>query len=62
MRASVLLTAPAHAVERATGTRASLAQRLVAAGERVVDVLPKLAARVRLLDNHHSDKTDRSTN
>ena len=35
-----------------------LAQQLVAAGERVVDVPPKLAARVRLLDNNHSDKTD----
>ena len=54
--------APAHAVEGATGTRALLAQQLVAAGERLVDVPPKLAGRVRLLDNHHSDKTDRSTN
>jgi transposase len=31
---------------------------LVAAGETVLDVPPKLAARVRLLDNDHSDKTD----
>jgi transposase len=46
------------AVEGATGTGALLAQQLVAAGEQVVDVPPKLAARVRLLDNHHSDKTD----
>lgn len=46
------------AVEGATGTGALLAQQLVAAGERVVDVPPKLAARVRLLDNNHSDKTD----
>ena len=46
------------AVEGATGTGALLAQQLVAAGEPVVDVPPKLAARVRLLDNNHSDKTD----
>ena len=38
------------AVEGATGTGALPAQQLVAAGERVVDVPPKLAARVRLLD------------
>ena len=37
------------AVEGATGTGALLAQQLVTAGERVVDVPPKLAARVRLL-------------
>ena len=46
------------AVEGARGTGALLAQQLVAAGERVVDVTPKLAARVRALDNEHSDKTD----
>jgi transposase len=46
------------AVEGATGTGALLAQQLVAAGEQVLDVPPKLAARVRLLDNNHSDKTD----
>ena len=46
------------AVEGATGTGALLAQQLVAAGEQVVDVPPKLAARVRLLDNNHNDKTD----
>jgi transposase len=46
------------AVEGATGTGALLAQQLVAAGETVLDVAPKLAARVRLLDNNHSDKTD----
>jgi transposase len=46
------------AVEGATGTGALLAQQLVAGGERVVDVPPKLDARVRLLDNNHSDKTD----
>jgi transposase len=46
------------AVGGATGTGALLAQQLVAAGERVVDVPPTLAARVRLLDNNHSDKTE----
>lgn len=46
------------AVEGATGTGALLAQQLVAVGETVLDVPPKLAARVRLLDNDHSDKTD----
>jgi transposase len=46
------------AVEGATGTGALLAQQLVAVGETVLDVPPKLAARVRLLDNNHSDKTD----
>ena len=37
------------AVEGATGLGYLLAQQLVAAGERVLDVQPKLAARVRLL-------------
>jgi transposase len=46
------------AVEGATGTGALLAQQLVTAGETVLDVPPKLAARVRLLDNDQSDKTD----
>jgi Transposase len=46
------------AVEGATGIGALLAQQLVAAGEKVLDVPPTLAARVRLLDNNHSDKTD----
>ena len=46
------------AVEGATGTGALLARQLVAAGEVVVDVPPKVAARVRLLDNDQSDKTD----
>ena len=46
------------AVEGATGTGALLAQQLVAAGERVVDVPPTLSARVRLLDSGRSDKTD----
>jgi hypothetical protein len=46
------------AVEGATGTGASLAQQLVAAGEEVVDAPPTLSARVRLLDWGRSDKTD----
>jgi transposase len=37
------------AVEGAAGLGHLLAQQLVAAGERVLDVQPKLAARVRLL-------------
>src|SRR4029077_5367132 len=37
------------AVEGARGLGTLLAQQLVAAGERVLDVQPKLAARVRLL-------------
>src|SRR6266702_2986571 len=37
------------AVEGAGGTGHLLAQQLLAAGERVLDVAPKLAARVRLL-------------
>jgi len=35
-----------------------LAQRVVEAGERVVDVPAKLAARVRLFDTGHNRKTD----
>src|SRR6266540_2904408 len=46
------------AIEGATGTGALLAQQLVAAGEIVLDVPPALSARVRLLDNERSDKTD----
>ncbi len=46
------------AIEGATGTGALLAQQLVAAGERVLDAPPALSARVRLLDNARSDKTD----
>jgi transposase len=47
------------AIEGASGTGALLAQQLVAAGERVLDVPPALAARVRLLDNEQRSKTDR---
>jgi transposase len=46
------------AVEGANGAGRSLAQRLLADGERVVDVPAKLAARVRLFDTGHNRKTD----
>ena len=46
------------AIEGATGMGALLAQRLVAAGEHVVDVPPKLSSRVRLLERGKIDKTD----
>src|SRR5690242_21584956 len=35
-----------------------LAQQLIASGERVLDVPPKLAARVRLLDSGQINKND----
>ena len=46
------------AVEGANGTGKPLAQRLLYAGEDVVDVPAKLAARVRLFDTGHNRKTD----
>ena len=46
------------AVEGAGGPGHLLAQHLVAAGERVVDVPPKLAARVRLLEAGDTNKND----
>ncbi|MFC7724884.1 IS110 family transposase [Nocardioides sp. GCM10028917] len=46
------------AVEGSNGAGRSLAQRLVEAGEQVVDVPAKLAARVRLFDTGHNRKTD----
>jgi transposase len=46
------------AVEGARGLGNLLAQQLIAAGERVLDVPPKLAARVRLLDSGQINKTD----
>ena len=46
------------AVEGATGLGKLLAQQLVAAGERVLDVQPKLAARVRLLEAGNTNKND----
>src|SRR5215467_13546459 len=48
----------AWAVEGAAGLGCLLAQQLVAAGERVVDVPPKLAARVRLLQAENTNKND----
>jgi hypothetical protein len=46
------------AVEGANGTGRPLAQRLLEAGEQVVDVPAKLAARFRLFDTGHNRKTD----
>jgi len=46
------------AVEVSLGVGRPLAQRLLEAGERVVDVPAKLAARARLLDTGHGRKTD----
>ena len=49
------------AVEGASGLGHLVAQQLVAAGERVLDVQPKLAARVRLLASrgHEQDRPER---
>jgi transposase len=46
------------AVEGSNGVGRPLAQRLLADGERVVDVPAKLSARARLLDAGHNRKTD----
>lgn len=46
------------AIEGARGLGRLLAQQLVAAGEHVVDVQPKLAARVRLLNTGQVNKND----
>ena len=46
------------AVEGANGVGRPLAQRLLADGERVVDVPAKLAARVRVFDTGNARKTD----
>ena len=46
------------AVEGARGLGGLLAQQLVGAGERVLDVQPKLAARVRLLHTGNTGKND----
>jgi transposase len=46
------------AIEGARGLGRLLAQQLVAAGEHVVDVQPKLAARVRLLGSGQVNKND----
>jgi transposase len=48
----------AWAVEGAAGLGHLLAQQLVAAGEQVLDVPPKLAARVRLLQSGDTNKND----
>ena len=47
------------AVENACGLGRHLAGRLVAAGESVVDVPPKLSARVRVLSTGNARKNDR---
>ncbi len=46
------------AIEGARGLEQLLAQQLIAVGERVVDVPPKLAARVRLLNTGQINKND----
>ena len=46
------------AIENAGGLGYLLAQQLIAAGERVLDVPPKLAARARLLNNGDTNKND----
>src|SRR6476646_7359419 len=46
------------AIEGARGLGQLLAQQLLAAGERVLDVPPKLTARVRLLESGQINKTD----
>jgi transposase len=46
------------AVEGANGAGRPLAQRLLEAGEQVIDVPAKLAARVRIFDTGHNRKTD----
>jgi transposase len=48
----------AWAVEGAGGLGYLLAQRLVVAGERVLDIQPKLGARVRLLEAGNGSKSD----
>jgi transposase len=45
------------AVEGANGLGRTLAHRLVSAGENVVDVPPKLSARVRVLSIGHGPRT-----
>jgi transposase len=51
----------AWAVEGAGGVGHLLAQQLLSAGERVLDVQPKLAARVRLLATGDINKNDPTT-
>ena len=52
----------AWAIEGAAGLGCLLAQQLVAAGEQVVDVPPKRAARVRLLQSGNTSKNDPNAN
>ena len=49
------------AIEGARGLGLLLAQQLIAAGEHVLDVPPKLAARVRLLDTGQITRTTTMT-
>src|SRR5262249_19494658 len=49
------------AIEGASGLGHLLAQQLLAAGEQVLDVAPKLGARVRLLATGDTNKNDRTT-
>ena len=60
MRSSYAKTWPDRvwAVEGANGAGRPLAQRLLEAGEHVVDVPAKLAAGVKLFDTGHNRKTD----
>jgi transposase len=46
------------AIEGARGLGRLLAQQLIGTGEQVVDVQPKLAARVRLLNTGQVNKND----
>ena len=46
------------AVEGANGIGLNIAQKLVACGERVIDVPAKLATRVRVYSTGHGTKTD----
>lgn len=46
------------AVENATGLGHLIAQQLLAAGEKVLDVAPKLAAKARLLSDGDTNKND----
>jgi hypothetical protein len=46
------------AIEGARGLGLLLAQQLIAAGAHVLDVPPRLAARVRLLDTGQINKND----
>jgi transposase len=46
------------AVENAAGLGRPLSQRLLGDGELVIDVPPKLSARIRVLSNGHGRKTD----